>query len=461
MRDGSLVFPMQAKENDGTNVLLSMSFTPSKKNWELSSTTNGNGCRDPTLVRWEDLYGEELFMMAHCAGGYYDVYRSTSDGIHWYEHLKPITRVWGNSHKRTGYGVQSGSTTATIGGKEVMLVTAPVYPKEEKNNGVNGRLHLWVTDGGRVYDVGPVSRENDDAAASSLLMQSGNEKLSVLYENKKGSDGSYNLVAVNLRVQLERIKEVVKKWKDLDSALQSCGSGSSGTVDTRGKGMCNGRVPTKRLVGFLSGNFSENEWRDEYLGVNAIVHGPAEKRRRVPNGLTFKGSGAWAEWRVGDMGQTVPYYFANSMFTLVATVSIHEVPKEGSGPIPLIGVRMNDTSSTVLFGLSYTHEKKLLAIGENPGDEDDFFEWEPNTTYQVVLRMTDEEWTVFVDADEIECKKYNGHLFDSYRISHFYIGGDGKDKSATGGHVTVTNVLLYNDDLFSNDLSKLNAGKVT
>ncbi|EKF30332.1 trans-sialidase, putative, partial [Trypanosoma cruzi marinkellei] len=213
-----------------------------------------------------------------------------------------------------------------------------------------------------------------------------------------------------------------------------------------------------RLVGFLSGNFSENEWRDEYLGVNAIVHGSAEKRRRVPNGLTFKGSGAWAEWRVGDMGQTVPYYFANSKFTLVATVSIHEVPKKG--PIPLIGVRMNDTSSTVLFGLSYTHEKKWLAIGENPGDEDDF-EWEPNTTYQVVLRMTDEEWTVFVDADDIECKKYNDTLFDSYRISHFYIGGDGKDKSATGGHVTVTNVLLYNDDLLNYNLNKLNASKVT
>ncbi|EKF28988.1 trans-sialidase, putative, partial [Trypanosoma cruzi marinkellei] len=142
MRDGTLVFPMQAKDKDGTSVLLSMSFTPSKKNWELSSTTTGKGCRDPTLVRWEDVYDEELFMMAHCAGGYYDVYKSKSDGVHWHEHLKPITRVWGNSHKRTGYGVQSGSTTATIEGKEVMLVTAPVYPKQD-NNGGKGRLHLW------------------------------------------------------------------------------------------------------------------------------------------------------------------------------------------------------------------------------------------------------------------------------------------------------------------------------
>ncbi|RNF21888.1 putative complement regulatory protein, partial [Trypanosoma cruzi] len=235
---------------------------------------------------------------------------------------------------------------------------------------------------------------------------------------------------------------------------------SSGTVDVRKKGMCNGRVPTDGLVGFLSGNFSENTWRDEYLGVNAKVHGPAEKRIGVPNGVTFQGS--WAEWPVGDMGQTVPYYFANTEFTLVATVSIHEVPKESSSPIPLIGVKMNDTSSTVLFGLSYTHEKKWLAISEGAGDAEDFVEWKPNRTYQVVLRMNTEYWTVFVNRDEIRQKRYDDHLFDLHRISHFYIGGDSKDRSATGGHVTVTNVMLYNEELWRNDdLYKLKTRKVT
>ncbi|RNF06797.1 trans-sialidase, partial [Trypanosoma cruzi] len=220
--------------------------------------------------------------------------------------------------------------------------------------------------------------------------------------------------------------------------------------------MCNGRVPTDGLVGFLSGNFSENTWRDEYLGVNAIVHGPAEKRIGVPNGLTFKGPGAGAVWPVGDMGQTVPYYFANTEFTLVATVSIHEVPKESSSSIPLIGVRMNDTDSTVLFGLSYTHDKKWLAIPEGAGDAEDFVEWKPNRTYQVVLRMNTDCWTVFVNRDEIRQKRYDDHLFDSHRISHFYIGGSSKNQSATGGHVTVTNVMLYNEKLFGKDLRKLN-----
>ncbi|PWU99567.1 putative trans-sialidase, Group VII [Trypanosoma cruzi] len=457
MREGAIVFPMQAKGDDGEGVLLSMSFNPSKKIWELPFETPGNGCRDPTLVKWEEGEDDErLFMMAHCAGGYYDVYMSTENGGNWYDHLKPITRVWGNSHGRTGYGVQSGSTTAIIEGKKVMLITAPVY---QKDNRQKGRLHLWLTDKARVHDVGPVSRENDDAAASSLLMKSGNEKLISVYENKNGDDGSYSLVAVSLRDQLERIKSVVKTWAALDTAFESCRSGSSATVDLPTKGICNGPVPTDGLVGFLSGNFSDNKWKDEYLCVNATVHGSAEKRREVPNGLTFKGS--WAEWPVGDMGQTVPYYFANSEFTLVATVSIHEVPKEGSSPIPLIGVRMNDTKSTALFGLSYTHEKKWLAIAEGAGDAEDVDEWEPNKTYLVGLRMDDDdEWTIIVDGKEIHNTKYNKSLFDLHRISHFYIGGDSKDRSATGGHVTVTNVMLYNEKLFGSELHKLNASKV-
>ncbi|PWU92461.1 putative trans-sialidase, Group VIII [Trypanosoma cruzi] len=454
MDDGTLVFPMQAKDSGGTSFLLSMSFDPSKKKWELSQKKPGNGCSDPTLVKWEKYKGDErLFMMAHCAGGYYDVYMSTPSGVNWNSDHVPITRVWGNSHNRKGYGVQNGFTTAIIEGKEVMLITAPVYPKEE-NEGGKGRLHLWVTDTARVHDVGPVSREGDDAAASSLLIKDNNELIS-LYENKK-EDGAYNLVALRLTEKLERIKEVVKTWAALDSAFESCSSGSSATVGLPKKGMCNGPVPTDELVGFLSGNSTRSEWKDEYLGVNATV---TNGEPRVPNGLTFKGSGAGAVWPVGEMGQTVPYYFANNEFTLVATVSIHEVPQSGS--IPLMGVRMNDTKGTVLFGLSYTHDKKWLAISEDPATSNLVDGWEANKTYQVGLRMNTDCWTVFVDGKEIHQKSYSEDLFHTHRISHFYIGGDSKNRSATGGHVTVTNVMLYNERLFEPDLRKLHASKVT
>ncbi|RNE96068.1 putative trans-sialidase [Trypanosoma cruzi] len=181
MRDGTPMFPMQAKKSDGTSFLLSMSFDPSDEKWRLSRETPGKGCRDPTLVKWEKGDNERLFMMAHCAGGYYDVYRSTEDGVNWYPYGEPITRVWGNSHGRKGHGVQSGSTTAIIEEKEVMLITAPVYPNDDGK----GRLQLWVSENARVHDVGPISHGVDDAAASFLLVKS-EEELILLYEKKNG-----------------------------------------------------------------------------------------------------------------------------------------------------------------------------------------------------------------------------------------------------------------------------------
>ncbi|RNC36335.1 trans-sialidase [Trypanosoma cruzi] len=171
-----------------------------------------------------------------------------------------------------------------------MLITAPVYAAKE-NGSEKGQLHLWVSENARVHDVGPVSRKDDDAAASSLLVKSKDE-LILLYEKRNG-DRPYSLVAMRLTEQLERIKCAVKKWKELDDAL---------------------RVPTEGLVGFLSSTLDGTAWKDEYLGVTS-----------TESGVTLKGAGA--ERPVGDMGQTVPYYFTNNKFTLSATVSIHEVPK--------------------------------------------------------------------------------------------------------------------------------------
>ncbi|PWV06031.1 putative trans-sialidase, Group VIII [Trypanosoma cruzi] len=484
-KDGTLMFPMQATDEDGKTSLLSMRFDKPENKWKLSHEADVDGCRDPTIVEWGD---DRFLMMASCERGYRDVYASTESGASWYTYGEKLTRVWGNSHDRKGYGVQNAFIKVTIEDKDVMLVTLPVYSKENgKDNKQKGRLHLWVTDNTRVYDVGPISREGDDAAASSLLMKSGNEKLISVYENKKGDDGSYSLVAVSLREQLERIKSMVKTWKDLNSTLQTCSSGSSATVDPRKKGMCNGRVPTDGLVGFLSGN-SENTWKDEYLCVNATV---TNGERRVPNGWTFKGSGAGAVWPVGDMGQNVPYYFANNKFTLVATVSIHEVPKESSSPIPLMGVRMNDTSSTVLFGLSYTHDKKWMftlpngaykgaeddEVGEDYEDDEDdedyeddegyeqyeYYEgrynWQPNKTHQVMLQMDFNDWYVYVDRMQVYSGYYNGDLFKEHRISHFYFGAENKE-GLESSHVTVSNVLLYNRIIYRRGRTMLNASKV-
>ncbi|EKF28961.1 trans-sialidase, putative, partial [Trypanosoma cruzi marinkellei] len=179
--DGTLMFPMQATKKNGNTSLLSMHFDKSDKKWKLSQKTVGDGCRDPTIVEWGE---DRLLMMASCERGCRNVYASTASGVDWYTYGEPLTRVWGNSHDRKGYGVQNGFIKVTIEKKDVMLVTLPVYAKENgEDNKQKGRLHLWLTDNARVYDVGPISREGDDAAASSLLMQSGNEKLISVYEN--------------------------------------------------------------------------------------------------------------------------------------------------------------------------------------------------------------------------------------------------------------------------------------
>ncbi|RNE97457.1 sialidase-like protein, partial [Trypanosoma conorhini] len=184
--DGTLVFPMQGIEREKKSVLLAMRFTPSKKKWELSSGTTGEGCRDPSIVEWGD--DGSLLAMAPCERGSYDVYESTVCGVDWYDAGEPITRVWGTSQNRQGGdGVQSGFITADIENKKVLLLTTPVYSEEEGK--VKGALHLWLTDNSRVHDVGPVSREADDAAASSLLYRSGaSVELILLYEKKTGYD---------------------------------------------------------------------------------------------------------------------------------------------------------------------------------------------------------------------------------------------------------------------------------
>ncbi|EKF30766.1 trans-sialidase, putative, partial [Trypanosoma cruzi marinkellei] len=146
---------------------------------------------------------------------------------------------------------------------------------------------------------------------------------------------------------LKRVKEVLTTWKEVDGRVsQLCLSLNAAQGTSTGTACGAGQI-TAGLVGFLSGNFSDNTWKDEYLGVNATVTGVAEM---TENGLKLQG--VWAEWPVGKQGENQLYHFANYNFTLVATVTIHNVPtKEDS--IPLMGVKMNDDDKTVLLGLSY------------------------------------------------------------------------------------------------------------
>ncbi|PBJ77344.1 trans-sialidase [Trypanosoma cruzi cruzi] len=467
MEDGTLVFPLEAVKGDGieseeekrknTNVSLILYSSKDAKNWTLSKGMSAYGCSDPSVVEWKK-EDKKLMMMTACDDGRRRVYEIGDKGESWTEALGTLSRVWSNTQDEGAKGVRSGFITATIGGddkRNVMLVTLPVYAKEAVTGGNGkGKLHLWLTDNTHIVDIGPVS--DDDAAASSLLYKSGKdgdnekEELIALYEKKKGFGYSQSLVMVSvlLTAQLQRVKEVLETWKKVDQTVSKLCPSESAAKDTSPGNACSTVKITDGLVGFLSGNFSENTWRDEYLGVNATVKNK-DGAKKADNGVEFKG--AWAEWPVGSQGENQLYHFANYNFTLVATVSIHGEPTSGS--VPLIGVRAGSDGVNKLMELSYETGKKWRALCGDGTTAEHSSTWEAEKTYQVAIVLRNgNQGSVYVDGQRV-CVSVQSNLAntESKGISHFYIGGDGGSAENTVGDedvsVTVSNVLLYNRPL--------------
>ncbi|RNC41615.1 amastigote surface protein 4 [Trypanosoma cruzi] len=473
MKDGTLVFPVEGKkevdtQEDGKTVSLVL-YLQGTESWTLSKEVPADGCSDPSVVEWKG----KLMMMTACDDGRRRVYEIGDRGNSRTEALGTLSRVWASKQKGKDVKlVGSGFTTANIGGgddnnRDVMLVTLPVYSKEKDNENEKGVLHLWLTDNTHIVDIGPVSEEDDDVAASSLLyksVESGNqdkkEELIALYEKKKGGvEPSLGMVSVRLTEQLKRVREVLRTWKEVDGIVSKLCSTLLAQV-TSTDNACSADKITEGLVGFFSGNFSDGTWKDEYLGVNATVKsgiGAEEK----DNGVTFKGRGAWAEWPVGKQEENQLYHFANYNFTLVATVSIHGLPKEGS--IPLIGAKVNDgDKNTVLLGLSYNNKegKWRVLCGDGTTSEHSRT-WEPGTTYHVAIVLQNgNQGSDCVDGQRVcESVQINWKNTESKGISHFFIGGDGGNAENTGGNegvsVTVRNVLLYNRPLSSEEIAGL------
>ncbi|KAF8300191.1 putative trans-sialidase, Group V [Trypanosoma cruzi] len=480
MEDGTLVFPLEAVKGDGieseeekrknTNVSLILYSSKDTKNWTLSKGMSDGGCSDPSVVEWGEKEDKKLMMMTACDDGRRRVYEIGDKGESWTEALGTLSRVWSNKQKGEG-GVRSGFITATIDDVEnkrnVMLVTLPVYPEKDgkKENG-KGKLHLWLTDNTHIIDIGPVS--DDDAAASSLLYKSAGsdnekEELIALYEKKKGDGYSQSLVMVSvlLTAQLQRVKDVLATWKKVDQTVSKLCPSESDARDGSPDNACSPTVKiTDGLVGFLSGNFSESTWRDEYLGVNATVKNNEEGNKATKTSDGVKFTGAWAEWPVGSQGENQLYHFANYNFTLVATVSIHGVPMSGS--VPLIGVRAGSDGVNKLMELSYETGKKWQALCGDGTTAEHSSTWEAEKTYQVAIVLRNgNQGSVYVDGQRV-CVSVQSNLAntESKGISHFYIGGDGGNAENTAGDedvsVTVSNVLLYNRPLtFTGDSADL------
>ncbi|EAN86366.1 trans-sialidase, putative [Trypanosoma cruzi] len=483
MEDETLVFPVEGtkKKADGTEVNVKtislIIHSKDNTNWTLSKGMSDGGCSDPSVVGWKD---KTLIMMTACADGRRRVYESDDKGDAWAEALGTLSRVWGSNRKPHEKGVRSGFITATFGNdgdnKKVMLVTLPVYPEDSKkeNGNEKGVLHLWLTDNTHIVDIGPVSGKGDDAAASSLLYRSdgsseanNNEELIALYEKKKDNDEkpSPGVVSVLLTAQLERVKEVLTTWKEVDKRVSKLCATLLAQEDRLTENDCSGVKITDGLVGFLSGQFSEKTWMDEYLGVNAtIAENDAAAATGSSDGVKFTGRGAGAQWPVGEQGENQLYHFANHKFTLVATVSIDGVPEEGDTLIPLMGVKMNDSDKTVLLGLSYNNKKKWLLLCDGGENKELSITWQPGKKHQLAIVLQNgKQGSAYVDGKRVggdeQCTMENT---ESKVISHFYIGGDGGSAEIQEGvFVTVTNVLLYNRPLSSTEIGALNPNKAS
>ncbi|PBJ77044.1 trans-sialidase [Trypanosoma cruzi cruzi] len=475
--DGTLVFPVEGTkkgeaQNDEKTVSLII-HSLGTASWVLPKGMSAEGCSDPSVVEWGKK-DKKLMMMTACDDGRRRVYESGDKGASWTEALGTLSRVWGNPKGEGAKGVRSGFVTATIDDdkRNVMLVTLPVYARNGEENG-KGKLHLWLTDYTHIVDIGPVS--DDDVAASSLLYKSAgngdkNDELIALYEKKKGDEkpSSYGMVSVLLTEQLKRVKEVLETWKEVDDIVSKLCPSESTEKSASPDDACSPTVEiTDGLVGFLSGNFSENTWRDEYLGVNATVKKKDGETgaEQTSDGVKFTGRGAGAEWPVGKQGENQLYHFVNYKFTLVATVSIDGKPKENN-PIPLMGVMMSgDGKTTKLMELSYDSEKKWQLLCSGGQNKELSSTWEKEKTQHVVLLIRNgSQVSAYVDGRRVggneACALGNK---DSEAISHFYIGGDGGAKGVSGIEedvsVTVTNVLLYNRPLDDAEITAINTNK--
>ncbi|KAF8292177.1 putative trans-sialidase, Group V [Trypanosoma cruzi] len=465
MNDGTLVFPVEGIKSNGaagvTDTVSLVIHSTGTEGWKLSKDVSAGGCSDPSVVEWED---KKLMMMTACDDGRRRVYESGDKGDSWTEALGTLSRVWGNKHTGPEKGVGSGFITAKIDNRDVMLVTLPVYSKEkEKEENGKGRLHLWLTDNTHIADIGPVSEKEEDVAASSLLYESteSKEELIALYEKKKGGDEdtSLGMASVRLTAQLQRVKELLATWNEVDERISQLCATLLAQEDTSPDNPCRSTFKiTDGLVGFLSGNFSENTWMDEYLGVNATVNNKGGAAK-AEDGVKFQG--AWAEWPVGRQGENQLYHFANYKFTLVATVSVHGEPEEDT-PIPFLGAKMTGAGNSVFLGLSYGKEKKWqLLCGVETKSKDRSVFWGPKTKDHVVILLRNgTQGSAYVDGKrvgDVPCALANT---DSKDISYFYIGGDGdKTRKQEDVPVTVTNVLLYNRPLDEAEIGALNPNK--
>ncbi|PBJ68342.1 trans-sialidase [Trypanosoma cruzi cruzi] len=419
MQNDTLVFPLTA--NGKNYPFSSITYSTDKgNNWVFPESISPVGCLDPRITEWET---GQILMIVDCGNGQ-SVYESRDMGKTWTEAIGTLSGVWVKSRSgaRWDEGLRVDALiTATIEGRKVMLYTRRGYASGEKEANA---LYLWVTDNNRTFHVGPVAMDSavNETLSNALLYSDGNLHLLQQRANEKGS-------AISLARPTEELKEiesVLRNWAQLDASF----SASS--------------TPTAGLVGFLSNTSSGGDtWNDEYRCVDASV----TKASKVKNGFKFTGPGSMATWLVNSREDNNQYGFVNHSFTLVATVTIHQVPK---GSTPLLGAGLGDGHGAKIIGLSYGMNKTWETVFDGKKTTSNTT-WELGKEYQVALMLQDgNKGSVYVDGvivgSPAKIPKV-GAL--GHEIAHFYFGGDEGDINSS---VTVTNVFLYNRPLSVGEL---------
>ncbi|RNE95104.1 group II trans-sialidase superfamily, partial [Trypanosoma rangeli] len=416
MEDGTLVFPVTARKK-GKKYFLSMIIYSKDdgKNWVLSQGMLPVGCTDPLIVEWEQ---GQLVMVAKC-DSLSKVFESRDMGATWTEAVRTLTRVHPRflaNFLQLDWSVAS-LTTATIAGKKVMLYTQRGSPSG--TTAQDTVLYLWFTDNNRTFRLGPISMDCRRKWTLANTLLHSNDALHLLQE--KGNDRESSLALVSLTEELKTITSVLETWEKIDSYLS------------------NSSVPTAGLVGFLSDASGEGAWNDAYRCVNAIV----TNAKKVENGFKFTGSESYAIWPVNMWTHHYVHSFVDYEFTLVATVTIDEVPNES---VPLLGAGLEDDESTTFVGLSYTTEKRWETVFDGITTTHSSA-WEPGKEYKVALMLQGNKGSVYVDGVLVgNTNKLPTLRSRRHDISHFYFSG-GENSNAT-----VKNVFLYNRPLDAMEL---------
>ncbi|RNF02967.1 trans-sialidase [Trypanosoma rangeli] len=424
----------------------------------------GKDCDSATLLEWE---GKLLMATSKSTSWRRRVYESNDKGKTWTEAYGTLPRLLSQSDAPPMLYGSVDLMTATIEKRSVLLYTQLFSSSSAAAAGKQSSTHkvinLWLSDGARIFDVGPISA--DDAGFypfTSLLHTQGG--LFALYSKKGEHGGLDSLVFRPLTEQLQHIKSLLHTWKGVDDRVSTlCSSTTTATKGGTKAAGCVGPLPTAGLIGFLSNNASDTHWNDECLGLGATVS--TGTTTKVENGFRLAGRGARIVWPMGRQESNPVRSYVGEELTLVATVTISKVP---TGVTSLLGVSMMSPNGKRL-GLWYDERRHWKTKRGEEGNAS-AVTWEVGTAYRVAFTLQKGGCSAYVDGQLVGSLGDQGvspleapHSPGVGRerslpeiqpeiVSDIYFGGYGEDAES---HVTVTNVLLYSRRFNDSEIAAL------